>query len=121
MSPLPWGQFNKQHSLLHLFPPLSLPIQPCQQFCRRVHDVCGEEIRGLSAFTDLLNEVVVTFDCESLPQPEGGEPPECYQQTRTLARAAPGPSKWVGGVGEELESARKNEIGNRLKGKQCTV
>lgn len=81
----------------------SLPIQPCQSFCRRVHEVCGEEIRGLSSFTSLLKEVEVTFDCEALPMPNGGEAPECYQQTRTLARVASSPSKWAGLLEEACE------------------
>ena len=39
-----------------------------------------DEIRGLRSFTDLLREVQVTFDCDRLPEPSGGQAPECYEQ-----------------------------------------
>ena len=55
-------------------------MQPCRKFCSRVHDVCGDEIRGLRSFTELL-EVEITFDCETLPEPNGGDAPECYEQS----------------------------------------
>lgn len=70
-------------------------LQPCQQFCNRVREVCGDEIRGLSGFTNLLREVKVNFMCGGLPQPDAGSAPECYEQRGVAAVAAvQEPRKW---------------------------